>query len=433
MRTTSSLVIAATRTALLGGVLPLAACTVAPSTPKDTGPATATETATATDTSAATGSDTATDTGTSSGTATGSGTSTGQCVATDLGSALGTAVATGTTVGAGNDHVPDCSSSGGAEDVTYGWTAPRSGTYLLTTDGSSFDTVLDVQRGDCASNEELDCDDDGGEGARSLVPVRLQAGDRVLIVVDGWNNAAGTYTLNITEAPAAETDCDDRGDEDYDDAIDCDDTDCAAAARCQMEEGYLAIGADFSLDGAGHPTGGVGYYFAHGGQAAPGAPTGTPLCTTSATFGVHNSSWDTATGTDVLATPACPDCDWAFVATASATPVASGACAGIMQYDSGAAGLVDFGFDAQQGIMGYYAFGFQPTYVYTDYYGYSSMTFTDAVWVAPPTFDSAGTTVTGHSYWSLLGYTYNGISTVERETGSLRVRIATRTTLYYTP
>lgn len=115
------------------------------------------------------------------------------CVDENLGTVLGNDVAMGSTVGQGNDFTPGCVMSN-APDVQYVWTALVAGTYTFDTVGSSFDTVLYV-REDCVG-PELACNDDTVM-TQSEITVDLAAGQSVMIVVDGWNNASGNFTLNI--------------------------------------------------------------------------------------------------------------------------------------------------------------------------------------------------------------------------------------------
>jgi hypothetical protein len=148
----------------------------------------------------------------------------GECVDSDLGSTMGRSLATGTTAGRVDNHSPNCSSGSRAEDVTYTWTAPRDGTYVVSTNGSSFDTILFVEQGECTALVPVGCDDDSGDGPQSLVSLDLQNGEQVVITVDGYGSSTGNYVLNIT--PSEEGDCADGQDDDYDGVTDCDDPDC---------------------------------------------------------------------------------------------------------------------------------------------------------------------------------------------------------------
>lgn len=120
------------------------------------------------------------------------------CDAIDLGSEVGSRVATGTTSGGVNDESGSCGGSG-APDQRLVFEAPTTGTYRFTTSGSSYDTVLyirDANDGDC-DGPQLACNDDG-DGLRSVVTRALDAGDIVLIVVDGYGSGSGSWVLNIT-------------------------------------------------------------------------------------------------------------------------------------------------------------------------------------------------------------------------------------------
>ncbi|MFO0632194.1 MAG: hypothetical protein U0168_05015 [Nannocystaceae bacterium] len=119
------------------------------------------------------------------------------CFDGDLGSATGVGVAVGTTVGAGDD-VPAQACGGGGEEVVWRWTAPTSGSFSFDLSGSSFDTVLTVQQGDCGG-ATLGCNDDG-IGSASAVTVDLLAGQSVAIVIDSYSLYGGNYMLNIASA-----------------------------------------------------------------------------------------------------------------------------------------------------------------------------------------------------------------------------------------
>jgi len=122
---------------------------------------------------------------------------------TDLGNALPTA-ATGSTVGAASEQSLESCGSGGlaAPEVVYRWTAPASGTYVVDSAGSQFDTILVVRDGDC-NGRELACDDDGGSGVTSRLTVTLSAGQTIAIIVDGFENGSGAFGLNINRVPVA--------------------------------------------------------------------------------------------------------------------------------------------------------------------------------------------------------------------------------------
>lgn len=146
----------------------------------------------------------------------------------------------GSTVGAGNNIDASC---GGwqAHDYAYEFTAPNDALYVFDTAGSPYDTVLYVYDG-CASQTELACDDDSAGNTNSRVLLELAAGQTVIVVVDGYFNYNGPFTLNVAEAPTAETACDDGIDEDFDFLADCLDADCAGVGGCVPRCPDLAFG-----------------------------------------------------------------------------------------------------------------------------------------------------------------------------------------------
>lgn len=119
----------------------------------------------------------------------------------DLGSAVGPNVASGTTVGAtGNYASAPCQGSAAGPDLAFFWQPPADGCYQLTTDGSSFDTVLHVRQ--CTDDAVIACDDDSGVGTQSLLNLLdVSASESFVIVVDGYGSspgASGSFVLGIT-------------------------------------------------------------------------------------------------------------------------------------------------------------------------------------------------------------------------------------------
>ncbi len=154
------------------------------------------------------------------------------CPAFDLGSATGE-VATGSTAGGTNSLTPTCSYSSSAPDVSYLWTAPADGTYAFDSFGSSFDTVLyalDYATMTCTGTS-LGCNDDSS-GVQSSFRVTVTAGQKLVIVIDGYSSGSGDYKVNINTAAAAETECRDMVDDDRDGYLDCSDSDCSSMDIC---------------------------------------------------------------------------------------------------------------------------------------------------------------------------------------------------------
>lgn len=108
---------------------------------------------------------------------------------------------TGSTAGGQNAYPQSDCSYTDAPDVTYLWTAAAAGTYTLSTEGSSFDTVLSVRSGCGATATELDCNDDIAwpSNRQSKLTITLNAEQSILIVIDSYS-ASGDYELTIDTA-----------------------------------------------------------------------------------------------------------------------------------------------------------------------------------------------------------------------------------------
>ena len=120
------------------------------------------------------------------------------CADADLGSAVGEGVATGSNEDAATEYVLDCARLPGGADVSWTWTTPSAGEWVFDTFGSSFDTMLGVFDGECASPaDRLVCNDDS-DGLQSRATVVLDAGQVVSIVVAGFDGRTGDYVLNVT-------------------------------------------------------------------------------------------------------------------------------------------------------------------------------------------------------------------------------------------
>jgi hypothetical protein len=108
----------------------------------------------------------------------------------------------GTTVGAPDLRFGDCNAAISPE-VAYSLPAGL-GVICAEAQGNGFDTVLHARRtcGDAAS--QIACNDDLGLGSRgSRIELDLTA-EGAFLFVDGFNGAAGTYVLTLTEGPCGE-------------------------------------------------------------------------------------------------------------------------------------------------------------------------------------------------------------------------------------
>jgi hypothetical protein len=102
----------------------------------------------------------------------------------------------GTLQGA-TDKLSGSCGSAQAPDRALGWTAPADGTYVFDTFGSSFDTVLYALDGDCTGNE-LACNDDADGSSKSRIVLELLEGQFIVLVIEGFGGAAGSWVLNAT-------------------------------------------------------------------------------------------------------------------------------------------------------------------------------------------------------------------------------------------
>src|SRR2546421_1300812 len=118
----------------------------------------------------------------------------------------------GTTSGA-SALAGSCGNSGGSPEQVFRWTPTVSGTATIQTcgAGTTFDTVLYLRSGVCASGPEVaaGCNDDGCANASGLlrasrITPTVTAGQTYYIVVDGYGGAQGTFALTVT-APGTVT------------------------------------------------------------------------------------------------------------------------------------------------------------------------------------------------------------------------------------
>src|SRR5437867_5690535 len=113
----------------------------------------------------------------------------------------------GTSVLAGS-----CGSSGTAPEQVFQWTPTVSGTATIQTcgAGTTFDTVLYLRSGACASGPEVaaGCNDDACTNATGLyrgsrLTPTVTAGQTYYIVVDGYGGAQGIFSLTVTPPGAS--------------------------------------------------------------------------------------------------------------------------------------------------------------------------------------------------------------------------------------
>ncbi|MFL5893934.1 MAG: Ig-like domain-containing protein [Thermoleophilaceae bacterium] len=110
---------------------------------------------------------------------------------------------TGTTTEATKEAgEPNHAGNAGGHSVWYRWTAPSDGNVAVDTCGSAFDTLLAVYTGDVYPLGSVASDDDAPAGPcagaqQSRVKFAVTAGTTYDIAVDGWNGAAGSFSLHV--------------------------------------------------------------------------------------------------------------------------------------------------------------------------------------------------------------------------------------------
>ncbi len=117
----------------------------------------------------------------------------------------------GTTNGTSSQS-GSCGNSGSSPELVFQWTPAVSGTATIETcgAGTSFDTVLYMRSGLCASGSEVGCNDDACTNSTGLfrasrLTSAVTAGQTYFIVVDGYGGAQGTFSLTVTPPAAATT------------------------------------------------------------------------------------------------------------------------------------------------------------------------------------------------------------------------------------
>ena len=83
--------------------------------------------------------------------------------------------------------------------IWYRWTSPRSAYTIISTDGSSFDTMMGIYTGNALSALTLVAkDDDSGDRLASRIRFLAQAGTEYKIVVAGYKDRTGRVEFNVS-------------------------------------------------------------------------------------------------------------------------------------------------------------------------------------------------------------------------------------------
>lgn len=105
---------------------------------------------------------------------------------------------TGSNVGATAETGEPAHYSSAYKSVWWSWTAATTGTAIINTDGSPFDTVLAIYTGNVLTSlTKIGSDDDGGAGMDSQLIFPATAGTTYQIAVDGLSGGTGSITLNV--------------------------------------------------------------------------------------------------------------------------------------------------------------------------------------------------------------------------------------------
>ena len=117
--------------------------------------------------------------------------------------------ASGSTQWATNDGTASCGSSSTSPDVWFTYSTSGSGSVVIDTCGSSFDTVVSVYTGSCDALTQIACNDDNGSagpcpgGLTSYVAFTSTGGTTYRIRVAGYASATGSY---VVRAAGGQTD-----------------------------------------------------------------------------------------------------------------------------------------------------------------------------------------------------------------------------------
>jgi hypothetical protein len=125
-----------------------------------------------------------------------------------------TPVSQGTITGCTNNCTVDGESNCGAQsplgpDIWFKYTAPATGSVVIDTQGSSFDTILSVHSG-CPGNLSnlIVCNDDVLPDRWSRLTLTVIQGQSYQIRVAGYGEEMGAFTLNIGPVGGCYVNCD---------------------------------------------------------------------------------------------------------------------------------------------------------------------------------------------------------------------------------
>ncbi len=92
---------------------------------------------------------------------------------------------------------PNHGGNAGGASVWWSYTPPTSGTLVVETTGSNFDTLLGVYRGNSVGALQFVAGNDDNSGLQSLVAFEAVANETYVIAVDGFASDTGSITLSL--------------------------------------------------------------------------------------------------------------------------------------------------------------------------------------------------------------------------------------------
>jgi hypothetical protein len=102
------------------------------------------------------------------------------------------------------DPAPKCVGSFG-KGVWYSFTAPNSGTYMVDTIGSDFDTGLGIYVGGCGWMAQVACDDDSGGNHASKITFSAISGITYYILAGGYGGESGNLVFHLAPGYSNDT------------------------------------------------------------------------------------------------------------------------------------------------------------------------------------------------------------------------------------
>lgn len=96
------------------------------------------------------------------------------------------------------DPAPGCGNRSRGRSVWYRYTASGTGTLLVNTFGSTYDTILAAYAGTCDALSQIACNDDDTGRSQSRVMLQAQAGATYYFLVTAYRNDGGRLLFQLT-------------------------------------------------------------------------------------------------------------------------------------------------------------------------------------------------------------------------------------------